>query len=65
MTLRLKKYIVAGDIIAAIFRGDGLERYAGWYGASMTIGGIVVALSAAWPIGVILNQRRYARIRQK
>jgi len=65
MTLRLKKYIVAGGIIAAMLLGHGLERYAGWNGAFMTIGGIVVALAAAWLIGLILDQRRSARTRQK
>jgi hypothetical protein len=38
---------------------------AGPNGAFMTIGGIVLALSAAWPIGVILDHRRCAQTRQK
>ncbi|MBC8239918.1 MAG: hypothetical protein H8E30_05515 [Alphaproteobacteria bacterium] len=65
MTLRMKKYIVAGCIIAAMVLGHILERYGGWHNAFMTIAGIAVALAAAWLIGVILEQRRQERRRQK
>lgn len=58
MTMREKKYAIAGLIVAAMVFGHILERYAGWDGAFMTIAGIAVALAGAWLVSVILEQRR-------
>ena len=58
MTMRAKKYIVAGFIAAAMVLGHFLERYVGWDGAFMIVGGIGVAIGAAWVVVVILGRRR-------